>query len=104
MKIRFRSSGGVGFFPGLNAPTEIDTATLPTEDRAQLEASVAGASFFERPDCPAASPAARDHRTYEITVNEGARARTLTVADPISEDLEPLVQHLRRLARDKQTS
>jgi hypothetical protein len=97
MKVRFRVQGGIGFFPGLAGPAEIAVDTLPPEQRAGLEAALAEADFFDRANPPPVAPAARDARTYEITVDDGARSRTMRVSDPVPSDLRRLLQVLRDL-------
>jgi len=95
MKVRFRVEGGFGYFPGLAAPVEVAVDTLAPDQRAELQAAVAGADFFNRADPPAAASAAHHARTYEITVDDDGRSRTMRVSDPVPSDLRRLVQVLR---------
>jgi len=97
MKVRFRVQGGIAYFPGLAAPADVAVDTLPPDQRAQLEAALAEADFFNRANPPPAAPNARDVRTYEITVDDEGRSRTMRVSDPVPPDLRHLVQVLRDL-------
>jgi hypothetical protein len=97
MKVRLRIHGGVAYFPGLAAPAEVPVDTLAPDQRAELTAALAEANFFDRAAPPPAAPKARDVRTYEITVDDQGRCRTMEVSDPVPADLRRLVQALREL-------
>jgi hypothetical protein len=97
MRITFQSDGGFGYFPGLNRPVTVDTSELPGDDAARIEGLVRAAGFFERPAESRAAPAgAADHRTYTISVDDGARSHTVTVSDPVEDPgLDALIGHLQ---------
>jgi hypothetical protein len=97
MRITFHSDGGFGYFPGLSRPVTLDTTELPGDEAARIEGLVRAAAFFERPaEGRAAAPGAADHRTYTISVDDGARAHTVTVTDPVEDPgLDALIGHLQ---------
>ena len=96
MRIRFESEGGFGYFPGLQRPLELDTDRLPSQQASRLEQLVRDADFLDRRnDSGAPQPGAADYRTYTITIQDGTRARTLKVAEPIHDrTLRALVEYL----------
>jgi hypothetical protein len=95
MKVRFRVEGGIAYFPGLAAPADVAVDALLPEQRAKLDAALAEADFFHRAAPPPPARGARDMRTYEITVDDEGRSRTMRVSDPVPSDLRQLVQVLR---------
>jgi hypothetical protein len=96
VRIRFESEGGFGYFPGLQRPVELDTEQLPAEEAAKLEQLVQAAGLLGRPDeAGEPQPGAADHRTYTVTVEHGARSRTIRLTDPIQHPpLQALVDYL----------
>ena len=99
MRIDFRADGGFAALPGLNAPVSIECDALPPAREAQLRDLVRRAGFFSRPDAPPA-PALPDARSFTITVDDGARCRTITVHEPIRDSaLRDLVDEVRSQAR-----
>jgi hypothetical protein len=100
MRVRLRVSGGVGVFPGLEAPRTIDADALEPEDRESLERLVERARFFDLPRrLPAASGSA-DYQSCEITIEDGLRQHTVTVPEPVpSPALQDLITRLRQLLR-----
>jgi hypothetical protein len=101
VRIRFESEGGFGYFPGLQRPIEIDTDQLQTQEAARLEQLVQAANLLDRPDeNDVPHPGAADHRTYTLTVEDGAHSRTLRVSDPIhNQPLRALVDYLTAAQR-----
>jgi hypothetical protein len=98
MRIRFQTSGGVGFFPGLAAPRTIDVDALDPKTRETLTTLVRDADFFNLRPQAAARPGAADHCTYQITVEDGSRRHTVSVCDPVtSAPLQQLIEVLRTL-------
>jgi hypothetical protein len=99
MRVHFQMSGGVGFFPGLAAPRTVDVDSLPDRDQQSLREALDTAQFFSLPPRIAAPAGAADHRTYRITIEDGARHHTVSVAEPVaSAPLQQLVQVVRSLA------
>jgi Emfourin len=96
MRIQFRPDGGLASFPGLERPLELDTAELAPEQAASLERLVRDAGVFALPArAGAPAPGAADYRSYTITVDDGARSHTITVAEPIEDAaLRALVERL----------
>ncbi len=96
MRVRFQVSGGIAFFPGLAAPRTIDVDTLDANTRDTLIKLIHDGEFFDRPAQPPAAAGAADHQTYQITVEDGGRQRTIRVSDPIT---DPTLQRLVELLR-----
>jgi len=98
MRVRFQTSGGIAFFPGLAAPRTIDIDTLDENTRETLTSLIRDTNFFNlRPQDPA-PPGAADQCTYQITVEDGARRHTVSVCDPVTPaSLQHLIDVLRRL-------
>jgi hypothetical protein len=103
VRIRFESEGGFGYFPGLQRPIELDTEQLPAQQATKLEQLVQAANLLDRPDeTVEPRPGAADHRTFTITVDDGARSRTLTLAEPLDDQtLQALVDHLTAEQRSR---
>ncbi len=101
MRITFSRSGGLAAFPGLAAPRTLDTAVMAPAEASVLEQLVRDARFHDLPArVGAAAPGAADYRTYEITVDDGARTHTIHVVEPIAEPtLRSLVQRLEQHRR-----
>lgn len=86
MEIRVQQEGGFGYFPGLAGPVSVDTASLDPAEASELEGAVARADFSpEAAVAGAPSPGSADHRSYTITVVDGARTSSITVSDPIAD-------------------
>ncbi|MDP9455577.1 MAG: hypothetical protein CYG60_09960 [Actinobacteria bacterium] len=101
MRLKFRTEGGLAFFPGLRAPIEIDTSELREEEAAELVRCVEEARFFERPEGPEEPPhGAADLRLHTVTVEEGAHSRTVRAYEPIEDPaLRALIDALGALAK-----
>jgi hypothetical protein len=102
MHIELKTEGGVAYFPGLAAPTVIDTAQLPESEARELEKLVEAARFFDRTvGEPAPTRGAADYRTYSITIEKGGRRHTLRTTDVTSDPgLKALVAFLRAKERE----
>jgi len=98
MRVRFRTTGGVAFFPGLAAPRTIDVDTLDDKTRAKLTSLIRDVDFFNLRPQPSTRPGAADHCTYQITVKDGSRHHTVSVCDPLPPgSLQQLIELLRTL-------
>jgi hypothetical protein len=87
MRIQVERDGGFAYFPGLSAPTTVDTATLPPEQATALEAAVRQADFSAAAELAAAPvPGSADHRTITVKVDDDGPSRSITVAEPIVDD------------------
>ena len=97
MRIHFQSDGGIAYFPGLNKPIDVDTASLPPQSAAELERLVGAARFFTQPArVGVANPGAADYRTYTISVEDSGRSHTIQVIEPIQDpSLQALIDRLR---------
>ena len=98
MRVRFQTTGGIAFFPGLAAPRTIDVDTLDDETREKLTRLIRDVDFFSLRPQPSTRPGAADHCTYQITVEDGSRRHTVNLCDPVtSTSLQQLIDVLRRL-------
>jgi len=87
MRIQVEREGGFAYFPGLSGPKTVDTAALPPDEAAALEAAVRRADFSAVAESAAApAPGSADHRTVTITVDDDGAARSITVSDPIEDE------------------
>lgn len=101
MNITIEISGGFAALPGLSRPFTIDTKTLDPQRAAEIESLVSESKFFERPAVIDTAPkGAADYYIYAITVQDGARSRSVRLTDPITDpSLERLVSGLRAMIR-----
>jgi len=100
MRIKFSIDGGLAAFPGLAKPLAIDCDLLAPDERARLHRLVDRAGVFAGAEPPSAGAHPADARRYTITVDDGARRSTVTVAEPISNGaLRALISQLRTHAR-----
>ena len=102
MHLKFKTEGGFASFPGLQTPVEIDTSELREEEAARLLRCVEEARFFERQEEPEGPPpGAADVRLHTVTVEDGARSRTVRAYEPIEDPaLRALVEALGALAKE----
>jgi len=99
VKIDFSVDGGLASFPGLRHPVTLECDRLPPERRERLAQLVERARFFSAAP-QRATPAGADGRTYTVAIEDGARARTLKLAEPIGDaGLRELVDEIRDCAR-----
>lgn len=99
MKITFRSEGGIAYFPGLARPVTLDLGELPDVEARRIKQLIADADFFalKSQDGAGRRP---DVRTFHITVEEGGRAHTASIAEPIGDiRLQELVRVLEMQVR-----
>ncbi len=113
MRVELVVEGGIAYLPGLARPFVIDSASLAAEDAQRLatlveDAGVLGRAGSRRSAEPAgarrrgtgASGRGADLRSYQITVDDGSRRRTLRVQDPLDPQLAALVAFLRDKQRE----
>jgi hypothetical protein len=102
MRIEFKTEGGIAHIPGLSRPVVIDSHSLSAEEGAELTRLVEAARFFERPSTVGTPPpGAADYRQYTITVEDGGRQHTVTLADPVDDTaLQQLLHSLQTKARE----
>jgi len=97
MLITLQSQGGIAFFPRLNQPRVIDTASLAATERSKIESLIQAVHFFTLPTVIGTKPrGAADLREYTITVEDGAHSHAVHITEPIQNpDLEALIRALR---------
>jgi hypothetical protein len=87
MRIKVEREGGFAYIPGLSGPTTVDTASLPADEAAALEAAVERTDFSAEAALGAAPPpGSADHRTVTVTVEDDGSSRSVTVSEPIEDD------------------
>jgi hypothetical protein len=101
IKVSFRQSGGVG---GLILGADLDTASLPPREAAQLRSLVQATNVASTPaddtEGRMSPPDARDLTQYEIEVTTKKGTRRLAFDDmSVPAKVEPLLQFLRSRAR-----
>jgi len=103
MRIKFEMEGGLAYFPGLNAPFSIDTASLDPQQASKIESLINNARFFDQPShVGTPAPGAADYRTYTITVEDGQRTHRVQVSDPVgSTALQDLIDYFHNLVRSR---
>lgn len=101
MRIQVEREGGFAYIPGLSGPTTVDTASLPADEAAALEAAVARTDFSAEAALAAApAPGSADHRTVTVTVEDGGASRSISVADPVEDPaLRSLVERVLAAAQ-----
>jgi hypothetical protein len=79
----------------------LDSSSLDTADRVNLEQLVRESRFTSLPSqVGAAPPGAADYRTYEITVEDEGRAHKVRAVEPIGDPaLQRLVNFLEQHGR-----
>ncbi len=97
MRIHFVRTGG---FAGMRLASTIDSDALPEEENQMLQSELDNAHFFELPTQLAGESGGADRYQYEITVEEGGKKHTVAAGESaLPGQVQPLVQHLERLAR-----
>lgn len=97
MRIHFVRTGG---FAGMRLANTIDSEELPEEELQALENELDNAHFFELPTFLSESSGGADRFQYEITVDDGRKTHTVAGGETaLPGHVQPLVQHLERLAR-----
>lgn len=99
MRIRFERSGG---FANISLKAEIDSAELPPERAKELARLVENAHPFDQPAQPASSTSMPDQFQYEVTIEDGSRAKTIHTSDDAApDDLKLLFDFLSQEATRK---
>ena len=94
VQVEFRRSGG---FAGIDMTATVDASELPTEQAETLTELVA-----QPPVAAKASPAhgVADQFSYEVTLRDGQRTRTLHWTDADApDDVRPILASLSRRAK-----
>ncbi len=101
MRITVERDGGFAYIPGLSAPATLDTAALPSDEAAPLEAAARAADFSAKAaQAGAPAPGSADHRTVTVTVEDGGSSRSISVSDPVEDPaLRSLVEQVLAAAQ-----
>jgi hypothetical protein len=94
MRINFSCSGG---YANLQLSYQADTDELPGELAQELQGLVENTGVFDFQP-PPASRGFPDAISYQLSVSEGDRSRSLSVNDATGGPLLPLLTRLRQLA------
>jgi hypothetical protein len=101
MKVSFERSGG---FIGTPITITLDTATLSPDRANQLRQLVDAAGFFNVPATIAPSSSQPDRFQYKLTIQDGDRHHTVTVAESaIPSTLKPLLNWMMEAIRNQAT-
>ena len=99
MRIEFERTGG---FAGVRLTAALDTAALPPDEAADLEALVAAAGFFGLPPALAAARRQPDRFHYRLRVTARRAAHAVEVdEEALPPALRPLVERLTAAALAK---
>ncbi|RPJ43446.1 MAG: hypothetical protein EHM21_11530 [Chloroflexi bacterium] len=102
MRIHFSRTGG---FTGMRLAITIDSDALPEDEVQMLQSELDNAHFFELPIHLSQEGSGADRFQYEITVEDGSKKHTITAGETaLPGHVQPLVQHLERLARTARSS
>ncbi len=83
--------------------TAIDEGSLTPDDARELRDRVARAGVFGLPERVPDRPGAADQFTYELTVEDGPRARTVVLSDEnAAEDVRSLIAWIDRTPGHRQ--
>jgi hypothetical protein len=99
MRIRYEQAGGVAA-PATNRRLDLDTATLPPDERREAAALVGAVESAGQ--APTARPRRRDpdETSYRITLEDGGASRVLVFSDAdVPTAVAPLLDWLRGRAR-----
>jgi hypothetical protein len=78
----------------------IDSNALPEEEVQALRSELDNAHFFELPTLLSGEAGSADRFQYEITVEDGRKKHKIEAGETaLPGHVQPLVQHLERLAR-----
>jgi Emfourin len=101
MRYQFARTGG---FAGMHLATTIDSDALPAQEAQALQQELAAARFFSLPNQIKEQGGGADRFQYEITVDDGKQQHSVVVSEgAVPDTLQPLVQHLERLARTRRS-
>lgn len=99
MKIYFKPEGGLGFFPGLNKPLELNSEKLPPDEADHLKQLVHEASFFNLPNQEAERTGGADQKKYTIRIEDKDRQHWIEFHDA---KVNPHLQNLLTYLNQKQ--
>jgi Emfourin len=99
MRINFERTGG---FMGMHLAVEVTTETLPPAEANELETLVDSAHFFDLPSSFKPSTGGADRYQYKLTVERGDQFHTVETSESATpENLQPLIEHLTKVARSR---
>lgn len=103
MKIEFERTGG---FTGMRLATTIDIATLPVEEKQQVEQLLTDVDFFALPTLVESAAPGMDQFQYTVTITpEDADPHTVQMGDAAaSPDMQVLLRQLTMIARQQPLS
>jgi hypothetical protein len=94
VRIRYQTSGGLAYLPGLQKPVEIDAEALDAATRDELLRLVDAAGFFELPaTLGSIAKGSADHATDTLTIEDEGRSHSVRLLSSVSDG--PLRELLR---------
>lgn len=99
MKIHFKTEGGLGFFPGLNKPLEIDSINLPEPEAVRLGELVAAATRDAGQNSRSGGvhkSGAADYKKYTVFIENEGHQDVLQFTDgTVGPESQELLNYLR---------
>lgn len=98
MRITFKTDGGLAFFPGLAQPFVFEDSRLGKKDAQNLQRLIDKAGFFELPSMIGRTlPGAADMQTQTLTIEDGAKSKTVRLVSDASEDVQALFDGIQEI-------
>ncbi len=86
MRIEFKETGGIGYFPGLNKPVTLDLDQWDKGEAEELKRLVKAAGFFDQPaTIGVPAPGAADYQYYLLTIEDNGRRHAVRILVPIKD-------------------
>ncbi len=104
MRIRYQSSGGLAYMPGLQKPVEIDTDELDAATRDRLAALVEAAGFFKLPATLGAPARGADRQTETLGISQQGQEHSVHLHAPPEGAMRELLQAIRQLVHDRRAA
>lgn len=99
MRINFERTGG---FMGTHLAVELLTDQMAPAEANELETLVDSSQFFDLPPVLKAPPGGADRYQYKLTVERGDQFHTVETSESATpQTLQPLIEHLTKVARSQ---
>lgn len=99
MKIYFQPEGGLGFFPGLNKPLELNSEKLPPAEADHLKQLIHESQFFDLPHQEPDLNRGADQKKYTIRVEDQDQHHWIELHDS---EVKPQLHNLLYYLNQKQ--
>jgi hypothetical protein len=96
--IELSQTGGIGYFPGLSKPDNLDVDLLPEAAQAELRLLIDVVQFFNLPDSIGTpAPGAADYQYVTLKIVDGDHKQSVRVLVPVENKLlRELIQSIRK--------